>query len=202
MFKSMIAATAVIAIAGSSVVYAQQGHWGPRAERHQHHHVNAADMAAFTDARIAALKAGLELTTAQQQNWPAFEQALRGVAQLRTQAAAARHPQGQETGTAPQQNAQQQPQTARDPFDRLAKRADTMAKMSAALQKVAEAGRPLYQSLTDTQKARFKTLSRMLRPHPRRVAFNERGRHGGRGFGGGEHRGFAPNGGGGSGSQL
>lgn len=202
MFRPVIAAAAVIAIAGSSVVYAQQGHWGPGAERH-HHHANAADMAAFTDARIAALKAGLELTTDQQHNWPAFEQALRGVAQLRAQRAAARHPQGQETGTAPQQNAQQQSQTARDPFDRLAQRADAMAKMSAALQKVADAGRPLYQSLTDVQKARFKALSRMLRPHPRRLAFNERGRHDGRGFGGGDgHRGFAPNGGGGSGSEL
>ena len=42
-------------------------------------------MAAFTDARIAALKAGLELTPDQAKNWPAFEQALRDMVQLRAQ---------------------------------------------------------------------------------------------------------------------
>ena len=33
----------------------------------------------FTDARIAALKAGLRLTPAQEQNWPALESALREI---------------------------------------------------------------------------------------------------------------------------
>ena len=50
----------------------------------------------------------------------------------------------------------------------MAHRADRMAKASAALKKIADAGAPLYQSLTDEQKARFKTLARMLRPHPMR----------------------------------
>ena len=44
-----------------------------------------------------------------------------------------------------------------------------MTKTSAALKKVAETGAPLYQSLTDAQKERFKTLARVLRPHPRAV---------------------------------
>ncbi len=66
----------------------------------------------------------------------------------------------------------------------MAHRADGMAKTSAALKKIADAGAPLYQSLTDEQKARFKTLGRMLQPHHRRMAFNE-GNDGwrGRGFG-------------------
>jgi hypothetical protein len=57
---------------------------------------------------------------------------------------------------------QQQPNT---PFDRLARRADNMAKTSAALKKVADAGAPLYQSLNDDQKNRFVMLARILRPH-------------------------------------
>lgn len=187
MFKPVIAATAVLAIAGSSVVYAQQGFgdqhgFGRWHQRGEHHRLSPADLAAFTDARIAALKAGLELTSDQQKNWPAFEQAVRTLAQLRIQRIEARR----------QQNGQQG-QTANGPFDRLAQRADNLAKTSAALKKVADAGGPLYQSLTDAQKERFKMLARMLRPHPHRMAFNGRGgwrghwQGRGPGFNGGEH---------------
>jgi zinc resistance-associated protein len=51
------------------------------------------------------------------------------------------------------------------PFERLAQRADGMAKTSAALKKIADAGTPLYQSLNDDQKNRFVILARMLRSH-------------------------------------
>jgi hypothetical protein len=226
MLKSVIVATAALAIAGTSLVYAQQrfghqGFGGPGAE--QRHRPSAADMAAFTDARVAALKAGLELTPDQAKNWPAFEQAVRDAAQLRIQRMqereARRQQQGQNAQGNTQGNAQgnAQSQTQRNPFERMARRADRMAKSSAALKKVADAGAPLYQSLTDDQKARFRTLGRMLAPHHRRMAFNEgndgwRGRGFGRdgqgfgrdGQGFGHHR-FGPNGGendGGPGKQL
>ncbi len=154
--KPFLAATALLALAGGSFVYAQQdfGHRGfgdgPRAEFRRG--PSAADVAAFADARIAALKAGLELTPDQAKNWPPFEQAVRDLVQLRIQRIQAR-----EAGS------EQNPTT---PFDRLARRADDMAKRSAALKKVADAGAPLYQSLNDDQKGRFVRLARMLRPHP------------------------------------
>jgi zinc resistance-associated protein len=195
MLKPVIAATAVLAIAGSSIVYAQQrfgdhdgfGNGGPRAEHH-HHRLSADDMSAFADARIAALKAGLELTPDQAKNWPAFEGALRSMVQLRTQRMQARQAAGNN-------QSQQQTQTPTSPFDRLGRRADAMGKMSAALKQIADTGAPLYQSLTDQQKARFTMLARMLRPHEHRQASNggnwREGRgyerdgrgHGGRGFG-------------------
>jgi len=40
---------------------------------------------AFTDARIAALRAGLQLTPDQEKNWPPFEQALRDLVKLHQQ---------------------------------------------------------------------------------------------------------------------
>jgi LTXXQ motif family protein len=169
MLKPVITATAVLAIAGSSIVYAQQswdgrgGDGGPRFE-HRHHHLSAEDRAAFTDARIAALKAGLELTADQAKNWPAFEQALRDLAQLRIQRIQAR-----------EAAANQPPQTPTSPFDRMSRRADNMAKTSAALKHVADAGAPLYMSLTDAQKERFKMLAHMLRPHHRMHAWREGG---------------------------
>jgi hypothetical protein len=179
MLKPFIAATALLAVAGSTFVYAQQGFGshgfggngdgGPRAE---FRHRSPADMAAFTDARIAALKAGLELTPDQAKNWPAFEQAVRDMAQLRIQRIQAR--QAQQAGD------QQAPTS---PFDRLERRADNMSKRSAALKKVADAGAPLYQSLDDAQKGRFMVLARVLRPHSRMHAFLEHGWRQGEGYG-------------------
>jgi len=167
MLKPVIAATALVALAGTSLVYAQQGfggrdNTGGDGPRLEHRHLpSPADVTAFTDARIAALKAGLELTPDQAKNWPPFEQALRDMAQLRIQRIQARLSGEQ--------------QTPATPFDRLERRADAMAKRGAALKKVADSGAPLYQSLNDDQKARFMKLARILRPHPRMHAFMERG---------------------------
>ena len=160
MWKPVIVATTVLAIAGSSIVYAQQrfggsdGYGDGLRFAQRYHHLSPEDRAAFVDARIAALKAGLELTPDQAKNWPAFEQALRDMAQLRAQRRAARE--------ASEQNPSQTPIV---PFDRLAQRADNMAKASAALKRIAETGQPLYMSLNEAQKERFKKLARMLRPH-------------------------------------
>ena len=171
MLKPLVIATAALSIAGSSIVFAQQrlagprgdGNFGPRFERW--HRLSADDMAAFADARIAALKAGLELNPDQAKNWPALEQALHDLAQLRIERRRARENADQNG------NAAAAP--AATPFERLAQRADRMAKTSAALKRVADAGAPLYQSLNDAQKNRFKILARMLRPHRHRFAFNE-----------------------------
>lgn len=172
LLKPLVIATAALAIAGSSIVFAQQRFAGPRGDDNFGprfwRHLSADDLAAFTDARIAALKAGLELTPDQAKNWPAFEQALRDLAQLRIERRRARE-------SADQQRSAAAPPT---PFDWLAQRADRMAKGSAALKRVADAGAPLYQSLSDAQKNRFKILARMLRPHWHRFAFNEGHRRG------------------------
>jgi hypothetical protein len=48
-----------------------------------HPKFSADDFAAFTDARIAALKVGLKLMPAQEKNWPALETALREQAKAR-----------------------------------------------------------------------------------------------------------------------
>ena len=78
---AVVDVAAALAVAGSSVAYAQQ-HFagsdrdGPRFEHR--HQMSPEDRAAFVDARIAALKAGLELTSDQAKNWPKFRE---GVAQ-------------------------------------------------------------------------------------------------------------------------
>src|SRR5271163_5149757 len=145
MWKPIVVVAAALVLASLSVVYAQQQYGrddGNISRRYQHHRMSAEDIAAYTDARIAALKAGLELTPDQAKNWPAFEQALREMAQLRIarkQAREARQQQGQN-------------QTPTTPLERLPRRADNMIKASAVLKHIAETGTPLYMSLTDAQK--------------------------------------------------
>jgi hypothetical protein len=205
MLKPVIAATAALAIAGSTLVYAQQrfdghggfGNGGPRAE-HQHRHLSADDVAALADARIAAMKAGLELTPDQAKNWPSFEQAVRNLTQLRIQRIQARQAAAQGSGS---QNAA--PAT---PFDRMSRRADSMTKRGAALKQIADAGAPLYASLNDAQKARFGMLAHMLRPHEHRHAMNGGGQRFGQGGPdqdrqGWSHRRFGQDGQGGSDGQ-
>ncbi len=152
MLKPMVVATAVLAIAGSSIVCAQQrsDEGAPRSE--QHYQPSADDIKAFTDARIAALRAGLQLTPDQEKNWPPFEQALRDLVKLHQQRKHEREAGGE-----------QQPQT--NPFDRLQRRADALLKFGVGLKQLADAGTPLYQSLSDAQKHRFTLLAHILRPH-------------------------------------
>src|SRR5258708_38837562 len=79
-----IAAFAALAIAGSTAVYAQHRPW------FHHERMSAEDRAAFADARIAAVKAGLKLTPDQEKLWPPGEQAGRDFAKLRIDRAKAR----------------------------------------------------------------------------------------------------------------
>ncbi len=156
MLKSLAAATAALVLVAASAAYAQQRVGGPdgcgAARFARHYRPSAEDIKAFADARIAALRAGLELTPDQQKNWPPFEQALRDLVKLHVARVKARQAAGG------------QPPSA-DPFARLQRRAGAMAQFSAALKRVADAGEPLYQSLNDAQKRRLKVLAHMLRPH-------------------------------------
>jgi hypothetical protein len=146
MRKFAIAAVAVLAIAGSTAVYAQHQHWG-----HGHSRMKPEDRAAFADARIAAVHAGLKLSAEQEKLWPPVEAAARDFAKLRIDRANAR------------MNAMRDDQKPEDPVSRLRERADTMATMAAAMKKIADAADPLYKTLDDGQKRRLAVLTHMER---------------------------------------
>src|SRR5262252_7616187 len=79
-----IAAVAALAIAGSTAVYAQHHrHFGQM-------RMAPEDRAAFADARIAAVHAGLKLNADQEKLWPPIEAAVRDFAKLRIDRAEAR----------------------------------------------------------------------------------------------------------------
>ena len=136
MWKALIAGTTILTIAGSTLASAQQP---SSAERSHHAQLTADDIAAFADARIAAIKTALKLTPAQERNWPAVEQALRDISKERIAQRDARRAAGQRT----------------DPTERLRDRADALTTRAAALRRLADAEKPLYQSLDEAQKRRF-----------------------------------------------
>jgi hypothetical protein len=153
MKKVLLAGVAALAIAGSTVVYAQHRPWF-----HDHVRMNPEDRAAFTDARIAAVKAGLKLTPDQEKLWPPVEAAVRDLAKLRIDRANARMNARRDDS----QDAQkQESQNLGDPVARLRERADTLATTAAAMKKIADAADPLYKTLDDGQKRRLAILTRM-----------------------------------------
>jgi hypothetical protein len=85
MKKVILAGVAAVAVLGSSAVYAQH-----RFHHHHHQRMSAEDRAAFVDARIAAVKAGLKLTPDQEKLWPPVETAVRDFAKQRIAMANAR----------------------------------------------------------------------------------------------------------------
>ena len=165
MWKTVLAGAAAVAIIGCSAVYAQDRaapapgvrdipRWQPTAE----------DFSAFTDARVAALKAGLKLTPAQEKNWPAFEQAYRDLAKARADQMRAFREQ------------RQGDQTDTDYVSRLQRRADALIARGNALKSFGVATAPLYQSLDESQKHRLAALSRVMGPrhyHHRFAASHE-----------------------------
>jgi zinc resistance-associated protein len=179
MWKKTFVCAAALMIAGSMIVYAQQGpgepsasgedkgastnediaaaHWAPK--------FNMEDIAAFADARIAALHAGLKLNADQEKIWPTFEQALHDLIKMRMDRFAVTR--------------EQQPPS--DPVMQLQRLADALSTRGAALKRLADALVPLYQSFDDGQKRRFEILARFMRPNSRHFGMwqGETDRHGG-----------------------
>ncbi len=135
------------------------------------------DIEAFTDARIAALHAGLRLSPDQQQMWPPVEQAIRDLVKLRREQFRAWRERREQGG---------------DPRDDLPGMLRGMAERQAvraeALRKLAEAVTPLYASFDDGQKRRLRMLVRHMRPGGGMMRHAWRGMEGGgMGRGGMDH---------------
>jgi zinc resistance-associated protein len=100
------------------------------------------DRAAFFDARVAAIHAGLRLTPDQEKLWPALEGAARDAMKSMVDERQKFRAAGPAT----------------NPIDRLQRRAELLTLRGQSLQKIADAARPFYTSLTDEQKHRLPVL--------------------------------------------
>ncbi|MGD0723134.1 MAG: Spy/CpxP family protein refolding chaperone [Roseiarcus sp.] len=102
------------------------------------------------DAHLAAMKAGLNLSADQEKNWLPFEAAIRDAEKARAdrwRKAHDRMAQGERPS----------------PIERMSIMAGHLEKMAAQLQAVADAGKPLYDSLSEVQKRDFVPLMREFR---------------------------------------
>jgi hypothetical protein len=169
IWKTVLATSTALAIAGSTLVYAQQGaDHGKRGDA-QRWRPSAEDITAYGDARIAALKAGLKLTAEQEKLWSPLEKAMRDMAKARSERVTARasadRPKGERA----------------DPVARLKLRAERMERTGASLKVVADAAAPLYASLDDAQKKRFRVMAhftgRQFAQRGGRHGHHEWGRH-------------------------
>src|SRR5271168_993691 len=96
----------------------------------QHARFSPEDRAAFLDARIAALKAGLELNAEQEKNWAPLESAMRDLAKQRAERFAAWKERRDDN---------QDGDAEISPLDRLARASERLSARAADLQKLAAA---------------------------------------------------------------
>jgi LTXXQ motif family protein len=155
MKRTILAALIVGFVSAPVLALAAEGdQQAPRAERMQRW---VADRETMLDAKLAGMKAGLGLTTDQEKLWSPFEAAVKGAGKSRIDAMA-------------------QPMRMRaegermSPIDRLDAMADRLSQGAANVKTIADAAKPLYASLDESQKHKFSTLGRMLMPERSRFA--------------------------------
>ena len=129
---SSFAVTAAIAAGDQSAEAAHK-------ERMQHW---AADHEAMMDARLGGMKAALKLTPEQNPLWEAFENAVRGAGKARMD------DMGQ----------MMENRERMSPVERMDAMAGHMARRADELKTIAQAAKPLYGSLDETQKHKFELL--------------------------------------------
>jgi len=146
MSKITVAAALALAVMGASFASAQQApipvNQPPPAAAATAPRWSAEDSAAFTEARIAAVKAGLALRADQERPWAMFETVMREAVKQQADRIA-------QVRSGP---------TPNDPVALLRRRADELAATAMTLRQLADAADPLYRSLDDAQKRRMIAL--------------------------------------------
>ena len=161
-FTPPLAALAICAFGITAAAAAEAPSEPPGMDQMQHW---AADREAVLDARLAGIKAALKLTADQEKLWTPFETAVHVAAQMRAERMKAMMDRMREM-----REMMEQMQGGNDmkdmgsmgepvsPVDRLEAIAQRMSERGAAIKKVADAAKPLYASLDDTQKRLFGLL--------------------------------------------
>jgi zinc resistance-associated protein len=119
-----------------------------------------ADRAAFLEARIAALHAGLTLTPDQEKLWPPVESAMRDLAKTRA---------------AIRQKMRELHEHPIDPVTLIKRISENQLARGEALKKLADAAAPLYATFSDEQKHRLPALLYAIRPHHHHFAMGGEG---------------------------
>lgn len=182
MRKLILITVAAAALAGPTFAYNALAAPGD-APGGQSMHAMAEDREFMLDARLAGMKAELQLTPDQARLWAPFEAAIRYAAKAHMDAMRAMH-----EGMRQEMQGGERP----SPIERMDKMSEHLAMASAEIKMIADAARPLFDSLDEMQKHHFGALLMSLREHPARGEMHEgwEGREGGEMHGGwGAHEG-------------
>jgi hypothetical protein len=157
MKRTFVAALATVFVATSAFAIAAEGdQQSSRAERMQQW---AADRETMLDAKLAGMKAGLGLTADQEKLWGPFESAVKDAGKSHIDA----------MGQMMRMRAQGERMS---PIDHLEAMADRLSQGATNVKKIADAAKPLYDSLDESQKHKFGMLGRMLMPERSRFAMD------------------------------
>jgi len=129
---------------------------------------HASDRVAFFEADLAALHAGLMLTSDQEKLWPAAEQSIRTMSTIKADTREAVKnvfdPQD-DKGENNRSRRTSDPSLETDPFLAIKATSVLLLERGKALQALADASGPLYASLSSEQKGRLPVLVRSLAPN-------------------------------------
>jgi Spy/CpxP family protein refolding chaperone len=149
MRKRVLTSLTAVALAGSAFAYNAFAAAGdaPDAPRIE----GTDDRGFMLDAKLAGMKAALQLTPDQEKLWAPFELAVRDAAKARRDAMREKRERMRDDGRP-------------SPIDRLNEISDRLAKASSELKLVTDAAKPLFEALDETQKRHFGPLLMTLRP--------------------------------------
>ena len=157
MKRTVVAALVVGSLSAPIIALAAEGdQQASRAERMQQW---TADRETVLDAKLSGMKAGLGLTADQEKLWAPFEAAVKDAAKSRIDA----------IGEMMRMRSQGE---RLSPVDHLEAMADRLSQGATNIKKIADAAKPLYDGLDESQKHRFGMLGRMLMPERARFAMD------------------------------
>jgi hypothetical protein len=157
MKRILVAALATTFVATSAfAIAAEDNQQSSRAERMQHW---TADRETMLDAKLAGMKAGLGLTADQEKLWGPFGAAVKDADKSRLDA----------MGEMMRMRSQGERMS---PIDHLEAMADHLSQGATNVKKIADAAKPLYDSLDESQKHKFGMLGRMLIPERSKFAMD------------------------------
>jgi len=149
MLKLIAAGATALFVTASPLAYAQTPSGGAP-ER-----LTVADWEYLTDARVTLVNAALQLIPDQEKLWPPVEAAIRARAKDRQARIAAVAERAAEL----RDRSRIEVLRERDPVEFLERRAAALAQRAAELKALADAWKPLYQTLTPEQKRRMAALT-------------------------------------------
>jgi hypothetical protein len=157
MKRTVVAALVVGSLSAPIIALAAEGdQQASRAERMQQW---TADRETVLDAKLSGMKAGLGLTADQEKLWAPFEAAVKDAAKSRIDA----------IGEMMRMRSQGE---RLSPVDHLEAMADRLSQGATNIKKIADAAKPLYDGLDESQKYKFGMLGRMLMPERARFAMD------------------------------